>query len=54
MSRGSYGQALYCQTEEANNGVPVYPVWTAGDDHYTQAKQWDTECWACRGVAPGS
>ena len=30
MSRGSCGQALYCQTEEANNGVPVYPVWTAG------------------------
>ena len=35
-------------------GCQFTPFGPLENDHYTQAKQWDTECWACRGVAPGS
>ena len=51
---GSCGQARCCLIEEANNGKLYLPVWSAGPENDTLAKQWDTGSWACRGIAPGS
>ena len=55
MFCGSCGQALCCLIEEANNNGKLYlPVWSAGPENGTLAKQWDSGSWACRGIAPGS